>query len=151
MNHEWKKRTVYQIYPKSFCDSDGDGCGDIRGIISKLDYLQNLGVGAVWLTPMYCSPQVDNGYDISDYYEIDKLFGSKNDFIELVEGAHKRDIRIIMDLVLNHTSTDHMWFKKAFIEKDKKYRDYYIVKPAVNGKEPNNWKSFFGGPAWEKI
>lgn len=120
MNEEWKKRTVYQIYPKSFCDSDGDGIGDIRGIISKLDYLQNLGVGAVWLTPMYCSPQVDNGYDISDYYEIDKLFGSKNDFLELVEGAHKRDIRIIMDLVLNHTSTDHMWFKKAFIEKDNK-------------------------------
>lgn len=151
MNEEWKKRTVYQIYPKSFCDSDGDGIGDIRGIISKLDYLQNLGVGAVWLTPMYCSPQVDNGYDISDYYEIDKLFGSKNDFLELVEGAHKRDIRIIMDLVLNHTSTDHMWFKKAFIEKDNKYRDYYIVKPGVNGKEPNNWKSFFGGSAWEKI
>jgi len=149
MNEEWKKRTVYQIYPKSFCDSDGDGIGDIRGIISKLDYLQNLGVGAVWLTPMYCSPQVDNGYDISDYYEIDKLFGSKNDFLELVEGAHKRDIRIIMDLVLNHTSTDHMWFKKAFIEKDNKYRDYYIVKPGVNGKEPNNWGGVFGGSAWE--
>nr|WP_294463253.1 alpha,alpha-phosphotrehalase [uncultured Blautia sp.] len=151
MKEEWKKRTVYQIYPKSFCDSDGDGYGDIRGIISKLDYLRELGIGAVWITPMYCSPQIDNGYDISDYYEIDRRFGTKEDFLELVEEAHKRDIWIIMDIVLNHTSTEHKWFQKAFGEKEKKYRDYYIVRPGVNGKEPNNWKSFFGGSAWEKI
>ena len=151
MKEEWKKRTVYQIYPKSFCDSDGDGYGDIRGIISKLDYLRELGIGAVWITPMYCSPQIDNGYDISDYYEIDRRFGTKEDFLELVEEAHKRDIWIIMDIVLNHTSTEHKWFQKAFGEKEKKYRDYYIVRPGVNGKVPNNWKSFFGGSAWEKI
>lgn len=151
MRECWKKTTVYQIYPKSFCDTDHDGYGDINGIISKLDYLKELGIGAVWLTPMYCSPQVDNGYDISDYYEIDSMFGTKKDFIKLLEEAHRRNIQIIMDIVINHTSTEHIWFRKAFVEKNERYRNYYIVKPGNNGKEPNNWKSFFGGSAWQKI
>lgn len=151
MKKEWKNITVYQIYPKSFCDSNGDGYGDIKGIISKLDYLEKLGIGAIWLTPIYCSPQVDNGYDISDYYDIDEMFGSKQDFLELLNEAHKRNIKIIMDIVINHTSDKHEWFQKAFIEKNEKYRNYYIVRPGKDGKEPNNWKSFFGGSAWEKI
>lgn len=151
MKGDWKNITVYQIYPKSFCDSNGDGYGDIPGIVSKLDYLKELGVGALWLTPLYRSPQIDNGYDISDYYQIDEMFGTKDDFLELLEEAHKREIRIIMDIVINHTSTEHEWFCKAFTEKHEQYRDYYIVKPGKNGAEPNNWKSFFGGSAWEKI
>lgn len=151
MKGDWKKTTVYQIYPKSFCDSNGDGYGDIPGIVSKLDYLKELGVGALWLTPLYCSPQIDNGYDISDYYNIDKMFGTKKDFLELLEEAHKREIKIIMDIVINHTSIEHEWFRRAFTEKEQKYRKYYIVKPGKDGAEPNNWKSFFGGSAWEKI
>lgn len=151
MKEGWNKTTVYQIYPKSFCDSNGDGYGDIPGIVSKLDYLKELGVGALWLTPLYCSPQIDNGYDISDYYHIDKMFGTDEDFLELLEEAHKREIRIIMDIVINHTSTEHEWFRKAFVEKEERYRNYYIVKPGKDGAEPNNWKSFFGGSAWEKI
>lgn len=151
MKECWRKTTVYQIYPKSFCDTNQDGYGDIDGIISKLDYLQELGIGAIWLTPVYCSPQVDNGYDISDYYEIDSMFGTKEDFKKLLSEAHQRDIRIIMDIVINHTSTEHIWFRKAFVEKDERYRNYYIVKPGYHGKEPNNWKSFFGGSAWQKI
>lgn len=151
MREDWKKTTVYQIYPKSFKDSNGDGIGDIAGIIEKLDYLQELGIGAIWLTPMYCSPQVDNGYDISDYYHMDEMFGTNEEFMDLLHQAHERDIKIIMDIVINHTSTEHMWFQKAFVEKDEKYRNYYIVREGKNEREPNNWMSFFGGSAWEKI
>lgn len=151
MRDAWKRMTVYQIYPKSFCDSNGDGYGDIQGIISKLDYLKELGIGAIWLTPMYCSPQIDNGYDISDYNDIDPLFGTKEELLILIEEAHQRNIRILMDIVINHTSTEHEWFKKAFIQKDEKYRNYYIVKKSQDGTVPNNWKSFFGGSAWERI
>lgn len=151
MKDAWKRTTVYQIYPKSFFDSNGDGYGDIKGIMKKLDYLEELGIGAIWLTPMYYSPQVDNGYDISDYNEIDPMFGTKEELLELFTESHRRDIRIIMDIVVNHTSTEHKWFKKAFMEHDEKYRNFYIVKEGGNGDVPNNWKSFFGGSAWENI
>lgn len=151
MKDAWKKTTIYQIYPKSFCDEDGDGYGDIQGMLSKLDYLKELGIGAIWLTPMYCSPQVDNGYDISDYEDIDPLFGTKEELLQFIKEAHHRNIRILMDIVINHTSTEHRWFKKAFIENDEKYQNYYIVREGRNGNPPNNWKSFFGGSAWEKV
>lgn len=151
MNKWWRKIVVYQIYPKSFKDSNGDGIGDIRGIIEKLDYLQNLGVGALWITPMYCSPQRDNGYDISNYYEIDPMFGTMSDFDELLLEAHSRNIKIIMDIVVNHTSSDHLWFQEAIKNPESKYRDYYIIRDSVNGAAPNNWVSMFGGSAWEKI
>lgn len=151
MLNEWKSRSVYQIYPKSFCDSDGDGIGDLKGIISKLDYLKDLEIGAIWLTPIYKSPQIDNGYDISDYYDVDKMFGSKDDLVMLIKEAHNRDIKIMMDIVINHTSSEHKWFREALEDSASKYRDYYIIRPGKDGKEPNNWQSFFGGSAWEKI
>lgn len=144
----WRTATIYQIYPKSFCDSGAKGTGDIKGIISKLDYLSLLGVDAIWLTPVYQSPMIDNGYDISDYYAINPEFGTMADFDELLDKAHKKGIRIIMDIVVNHTSTEHKWFQSALGNKESEYRDYYIWKDPVDGKEPNNWQSKFGGNAW---
>ncbi|EPJ0238517.1 alpha,alpha-phosphotrehalase, partial [Vibrio parahaemolyticus] len=145
----WKTATIYQIYPKSFCDSGSKGTGDIQGIISKLDYLKHLGVDAIWLTPVYQSPMVDNGYDISDYYAINPQFGTMEDFDTLLAEAHQLGIRIIMDIVVNHTSTEHHWFQSALGDKNSPYRDYYIWKDPVEGAEPNNWQSKFGGNAWE--
>ena len=145
----WKESVVYQIYPKSFKDSNGDGVGDIRGIIQKLDYLKELGVNVLWISPMLESPQDDNGYDISDYRRIYKEYGNMEDYEELLSEAHKRDIRILMDIVVNHTSDEHNWFVESRKSKDNPYRDYYIWKDPVNGKEPNNWGGAFGGSAWE--
>ena len=145
----WKESVVYQIYPKSFKDSNGDGVGDIRGIIQKLDYLKELGVNVLWISPMLESPQDDNGYDISDYRRIYKEYGTMEDYEELLSEAHKRDIRILMDLVVNHTSDEHNWFVESRKSKDNPYRDYYIWKDPVNGKKPNNWGGAFGGSAWE--
>ncbi|MBY7995121.1 alpha,alpha-phosphotrehalase [Vibrio fluvialis] len=144
----WKTAAIYQIYPKSFCDSTDKGTGDIPGIITKLDYLKTLGIDAIWLTPVYQSPMIDNGYDISDYYAINPEFGTMADFDRLLEQAHARGIRIIMDIVVNHTSTEHAWFQSALGDKASPYRDYYIWKAPVNGAEPNNWQSKFGGSAW---
>lgn len=146
----FEKSSVYQIYPKSFKDTTGSGQGDIRGIIEKLDYIKNLGVEFIWLTPIYPSPQYDNGYDVADYYKINPDFGTMEDFQELVEEARKREMKIMLDMVFNHTSTYHEWFQKA-LKGDKKYMDYYIFKDPVNGKEPTNWISKFGGNAWEYV
>ncbi|MEZ9361223.1 alpha,alpha-phosphotrehalase [Vibrio cyclitrophicus] len=145
----WKTATIYQIYPKSFCDSGSKGTGDIKGIISKLDYLKHLNVDAIWLTPVYASPMIDNGYDISDYYAINPQFGTMEDFDLLLAEAHQRGIRIVMDIVVNHTSTEHAWFQSALGDKNSPYRDYYIWKDPVNGQAPTNWQSKFGGNAWE--
>ena len=145
----WKESVVYQIYPKSFKDSNGDGVGDIRGIIQKLDYLKELEVNVLWISPMLESPQDDNGYDISDYRRIYEEYGTMEDYEELLCEAHKRSIRILMDLVVNHTSDEHNWFIESRKSKDNPYRDYYIWKDPVNGKEPNNWGGAFGGSAWE--
>ena len=145
----WKESVVYQIYPKSFKDSNGDGVGDIRGIIQKLDYLKELGVNVLWISPMLESPQDDNGYDISDYRRIYEEYGTMEDYEELLCEAHKRSIRILMDLVVNHTSDEHNWFIESRKSKDNPYRDYYIWKDPVNGKEPNNWGGAFGVSAWE--
>ena len=147
----WKNAVVYQIYPKSFQDSDGDGVGDIRGIISRLDYLKELGVDAVWISPMYCSPQNDNGYDISDYQDIDPMFGTLSDMDELIAESGKRGIRIIMDLVLNHTSDEHRWFEEAKKGKDNPYHDYYVRRDGEEGVYPNDMKAVFGGSAWEWV
>jgi len=144
----WKKSVIYQIYPKSFKDTNGDGIGDLQGIIDKLDYLKELGVEVIWLTPIYESPQKDNGYDISDYYRIQPEYGTMETFEELLRQAHLRGIKIIMDIVVNHTSTDHAWFIEASSSKDSLLRDYYIWKNPVDGGVPNNWKSKFGGSAW---
>lgn len=148
-NPWWKKAVVYQIYPKSFKDTTGNGLGDIQGIITKLDYLKKLGVDVIWLTPIYQSPQCDNGYDISDYYQIHNEYGTMADFEQLLAEAHKREIKIIMDIVINHTSTEHQWFKMARSSTKNPYRDFYIWKDGVNGQPPNNWESKFGGSAWE--
>lgn len=149
MEQSWKKSTIYQIYPKSFYDSDGDGIGDLQGIIDKLSYLENLGVDYLWLTPIYTSPQHDNGYDIADYYSIDSRYGNMRDFERLLEKAHARGLKIMMDIVVNHTSTEHKWFKEALKSKDNPYRDYYIWKKGKGQKPPTNWISKFGGSAWE--
>ncbi|WEA45308.1 alpha,alpha-phosphotrehalase [Priestia aryabhattai] len=146
----WKKSVVYQIYPKSFYDTTGNGVGDIAGIIEKLDYLKKLGVDVVWLTPIYKSPQRDNGYDISDYFVIQEEYGTMEDFDRLITEAHKRDLKIIMDIVVNHTSTEHEWFQEAKKSKDNPYRDFYIWKnQKEDGSAPTNWVSKFGGSAWE--
>lgn len=150
-NKWWKNAVVYQIYPKSFQDSNGDGYGDIRGIISRLDYLKDLGIDAVWISPMYCSPQDDNGYDISDYQDIDPMFGTMDDMEELIREAGKRGIKIIMDLVLNHTSDEHRWFLEAVKGKENPYHDYYVWRDGEEGVYPNDMKSTFGGPAWEWV
>ena len=150
MEKDWyKDLVVYQIYPKSFKDSNGDGIGDIRGIISKLDYIKSIGVNAIWLSPVYCSPFKDNGYDISNYKDIAPVFGSLDDFKEFLEKSHSMGIKVIMDLVINHTSDEHEWFKKSALSRDNEYSDYYIWKGKVDGHEPNNWESCFGGSAWE--
>ena len=155
MKHtDWyKDAVIYQIYPRSFCDGNNDGLGDIPGIISKLDYLKELGVNCVWLSPVYDSPQEDNGYDISNYRDIYKPFGTLDDFKVMIKEMHKRGIRLIMDLVVNHTSNEHEWFKSAISDPNSPYRDYYIIKRGrKNGKKPpNNWSSFFMGSAWERI
>ncbi|SFB04676.1 trehalose-6-phosphate hydrolase [Lentibacillus halodurans] len=146
----WQKAVVYQIYPKSFYDSTGNGMGDLRGIMQKLDYIQTIGVDVIWLTPVYQSPQNDNGYDISDYYSIESAYGKMADFERLLEETHKRGMKLIMDLVMNHTSTEHEWFRQASASKNNPYRDLYIWKdPADSGGPPNNWQSKFGGPAWQ--
>lgn len=148
----YKDAVVYQIYPRSFCDSNGDGIGDIRGIIGKLDYLQQLGITAVWLSPCYKSPNADNGYDISDYRDIMDEFGTLDDWKEMIAGMHSRGIRLIMDLVVNHTSDEHAWFLESRKSKDNPYRDYYIWRKGrgKGGKRPpNNWSSRFGGSAWQ--
>ncbi|SMQ79140.1 trehalose-6-phosphate hydrolase [Bacillus sp. OV166] len=145
----WKKAVVYQIYPKSFNDTTGNGTGDIQGIIEKLDYLKDLGVEVLWLTPIYKSPQRDNGYDISDYYTIHEDYGTMEDFDQLLAEAHKRGLKIIMDIVINHTSTEHEWFKQARSSRDNPYRDFYIWKDGKDGETPTNWESKFGGSAWE--
>ncbi|MCP1223599.1 alpha,alpha-phosphotrehalase [Sebaldella sp. S0638] len=145
---DYKKMSVYQIYPKSFQDSNGDGTGDINGIISRLPYIADLGVEYIWLTPMYVSPGNDNGYDIADYYNIDPVYGTMDDFQNLLMEAHKRNLKVMMDIVVNHTSTEHMWFKESSKSEDNPYRDFYIWKKNT-GKLPNNWVSKFGGPAWK--
>ena len=149
----YKDAVIYQIYPRSFMDSDGDGFGDIKGIISKLDYLSNLGVNCLWLSPIYDSPQVDNGYDISNYYDIYPPFGTLDDAKELIKEAHKRGIRIIMDLVVNHTSDKNAWFLDAINNKESKYKEFYIIKKGKKGgkKPPTNWTGFFSEKAWEKL
>lgn len=145
----WKEAIVYQIYPRSFCDSNGDGIGDLNGITSKLDYLKELGIDVIWLSPVYKSPNDDNGYDISDYEAIMTEFGTMDDFDKMLSEAHKRGIKIVMDLVVNHTSDEHPWFVESRSSKDNLKRDYYIWKEGKNGKEPNNWGSAFSGPAWK--
>lgn len=145
----WQSAVIYQIYPKSFQDSGARGTGDLKGIMARLDYLKTLGVDALWLTPVYVSPQVDNGYDIADYLNIDPAYGTMSDFEALLAAAHARGIRIVMDIVVNHTSTEHAWFKSALGDKNSPYRDYYIWKDPVDGGVPNNWQSKFGGSAWE--
>ena len=147
----WKKAVVYQIYPKSFQDSNGDGIGDIQGIISRLDYLQELGINAIWLSPVYRSPQDDNGYDISDYQDIDPMFGTMGDMEALIEEAKKRDIQIIMDLVLNHSSDEHYWFQEAKKSRTNPYHDYYVWRDGVEGTPPNDMTATFGGSAWEWV
>jgi len=147
---DFKKSVVYQIYPKSFKDSNGDGLGDLKGVTEKLDYLQELGVDYIWLTPFYVSPQNDNGYDVADYENIDPAFGTMEDFEEMVAAARERNIDIMLDMVFNHTSSEHAWFKKA-IAGEKKYRDYYILKNGKGGKVPTNWVSKFGGSVWEPV
>jgi oligo-1,6-glucosidase len=145
----WKEAVVYQIYPRSFYDSNGDGIGDLRGIIQKLDYLKELGIDVVWLCPVYKSPNDDNGYDISNYQDIMDEFGTLADWEKLLAEVHKRGIKLVMDLVVNHSSDEHRWFEESRKSKDNRYRDYYVWRPGKDGREPNNWRSFFGGSAWQ--
>ncbi|QEK11876.1 alpha-glucosidase [Crassaminicella thermophila] len=145
----WKEAVAYQIYPRSFKDSNGDGIGDLQGIISKLDYLKDLGIDVIWICPMYKSPNDDNGYDISDYQEIMDDFGTMDDFDQLLQEVHNRGMKLIIDLVINHTSDEHPWFIEACSSKDSLKRDWYIWRDGKDGKEPNNWESIFGGSAWE--
>ena len=144
----WKESVIYQIYPRSFCDSNGDGIGDLPGITSKLDYIKELGVNVIWLSPVYRSPNDDNGYDISDYQAIMDEFGTMADFDRLLSEAHARGLKIVMDLVVNHTSDEHPWFVESRKSKDNAKRDFYIWREGKDGKEPNNWGSSFSGPAW---
>ena len=147
----WQKEVGYQIYPRSFYDSNNDGIGDLNGITEKLDYLKNLGITLIWICPVYKSPMDDNGYDISDYYDINPEFGTKEDLERLIVEAEKRGIKIILDLVINHTSDEHEWFLEALKNPESKYRNYYIFKRGKNGLPPTNWRSHFGGSAWEKV
>ncbi|MEX3480555.1 alpha,alpha-phosphotrehalase [Staphylococcus hominis] len=148
IQNDWRKSVVYQIYPKSFNDTTGDGKGDLNGIIEKLDYIKYLGVDYIWLTPIYESPMNDNGYDISDYFKINEEFGTLDDFKKLIYEAHRRDLKVMLDIVINHTSTEHHWFKEAIHSKDNPYRDFYFFKSSADGP-PTNWQSKFGGNAWE--
>ncbi|MBM4762012.1 alpha-glucosidase [Bacillus sp. B15-48] len=145
----WKEAVAYQIYPRSFMDSNGDGIGDLQGIISKLDYLKDLGINVIWISPIYTSPNDDNGYDISDYKGILEDYGTMSDFDELLEAVHERKMKLIMDLVINHTSDEHPWFIESRSSKTNRFRKYYIWHPGKNGGEPNNWESIFGGSVWE--
>lgn len=147
----WHDKVAYQIYPKSFCDTNGDGIGDLRGIISKLDYLKELGVDIIWLSPIYKSPFVDQGYDISDYYAIAEEFGTMEEFDELLAEAQKRDMYLIMDLVVNHCSDKHEWFQKALADPDGPYADYFYFRKGKNGNPPSNYRSYFGGNCWEPV
>lgn len=147
----WHDKVAYQIYPKSFCDANGDGIGDLRGIISKLDYLKELGVDIIWLSPIYKSPFVDQGYDISDYYAIAEEFGTMEEFDELLAEAKKRDMYLIMDLVVNHCSDKHEWFQKALADPDGPYADYFYFRKGKNGNPPSNYRSYFGGNCWEPV
>lgn len=147
----WHDKVAYQIYPKSFYDSNGDGIGDIPGIISKLDYLKDLGADILWLSPCYCSPLADEGYDISDYYNIDPRFGTMEDMENLIDEAKKRDMHILMDLVVNHCSDEHEWFKKACTDPEGKYGNFFYLRDKKDGELPTNWRSYFGGPVWEDL
>ena len=147
--HWYKEMVVYQIWPRSFCDGNGDGIGDLTGVLSKLDYLQDLGVNAIWFSPLYCSPNADYGYDIADYRNISPEYGTLEQFRQVVQEAHKRGMRIIMDLVVNHTSDEHEWFKKGAADKNSPYHDYYFWRKGKGKNPPNNWKSVFEGGAWE--
>lgn len=147
----WKNSVVYQIYPKSFQDSNGDGIGDLQGIIQRLPYLKDLGVDVIWLSPVYQSPMKDGGYDISDYKAIDPQFGDMRDMDELIARAESLGIKILMDLVVNHTSSEHRWFQQSLKDPKSKYRNYYIFREGVDGRPPNNWRSYFGGSAWEAV
>lgn len=150
MKHTWWKEAVaYQVYPRSFMDSNGDGIGDLKGMISKLDYLKDLGIDVIWICPMYKSPNDDNGYDISDYQDIMDEFGTMEDFDQLLKETHKRGMKLIIDLVINHTSDEHAWFLESRESKDSPKRDWYIWRDGKDGAEPNNWESIFGGSAWE--
>jgi oligo-1,6-glucosidase len=145
----WKDAVIYQVYPKSFKDTNNDGMGDLKGIQEKLPYLKELGIDAIWISPVYLSPQIDNGYDIADYYQIDPMFGSNEDMDDLIAAAHAQEIKIIMDFVANHTSDQCVWFQESRKSKDNPYSDFYMWKDAgPNGEVPNNWGSSFGGPAW---
>ncbi len=147
----WQKEVGYQIYPRSFYDSNNDGIGDLTGITAKLDYLKELGITLIWVCPIFKSPMDDNGYDISDYYDVNPEFGTKEDLERLIKEAEKRGIKIILDLVINHTSDEHEWFLEALKNPESKYRNYYIFKRGKNGLPPTNWRSHFGGSAWEKV
>ena len=147
----WQKEVGYQIYPRSFYDSNNDGIGDLNGITAKLDYLKELGITLIWICPIFKSPMDDNGYDISDYYDVNPEFGTKEDLERLIKEAEKREIKIILDLVINHTSDEHEWFLEALKNPESKYRNYYIFKRGKNGLPPTNWRSHFGGSAWEKV
>ncbi|MCI5712392.1 MAG: alpha-glucosidase [Lachnospiraceae bacterium] len=147
----WHDKIAYQIYPKSFCDTNGDGIGDLRGIISKLDYLKELGIDIIWLSPIFKSPFVDQGYDIADYYAIAEEFGTMDEFDELLAEAKKRDMYIIMDLVINHCSSQHEWFQKALADPDGEYADYFYFRKGKNGNPPSNYRSYFGGSCWEPV
>lgn len=147
----WHDKTAYQIYPKSFLDTNGDGIGDLPGIISRLDYLKDLGVDIIWLSPVYVSPLADQGYDIADYYGIDPRFGTMEDMDRLLEEARKRDMYIVMDLVVNHCSDEHFWFREACRDPEGKYGRFFYIETVKDGKLPCNWRSYFGGPVWEKL
>lgn len=147
----WNDKICYQIYPKSFKDSNGDGVGDLRGIIEKLDYIKELGIDIIWLSPVYKTPYIDQGYDISDYYDIDPQFGTLSDMEELIEKANQRGMKILMDLVVNHCSDEHEWFIKACENPEGKYGKYFYIEKTAGGKPPTNWRSYFGGSAWEKL
>ena len=146
---DFRKSVVYQIYPKSFYDTNGDGLGDLNGVTEKLDYIRELGVDYIWMTPFFVSPQKDNGYDVEDYYNIDPRYGTMEDFDRMISEMHKRGLKLVMDLVVNHTSDEHAWFVESRSSRENPYRDYYIWREGKNGKEPNNWGSCFSGSAWE--
>ena len=151
MKKWWHDKVAYQIYPKSFYDTNGDGIGDLKGIINKLDYLKELGIDIIWLSPIYCSPMVDQGYDISDYYNIDPSFGTMDDMETLLKETKKRSMYVIMDLVVNHCSDKHEWFRKALEDPDGEYGEYFYIREGKGNKPPCNWRSYFGGSVWEKI